>query len=86
MTTCRDFLWPIAAVAGKALNFSPYQMLVTNAAGILWTAFTIFGIDHEEKEEKNSSSNENMNIKASPIARNHSNRSGFLSYRIRKWK
>ena len=24
MTTCRDFLWPIAAVTGKALNFSPY--------------------------------------------------------------
>jgi len=24
ITSCRDFLWPIAAIAGKAMNFSPY--------------------------------------------------------------
>jgi hypothetical protein len=25
-------------------------MLATNIAGIAWTAFTIFGINHDEKE------------------------------------
>ena len=48
LTTVRDFLWPIAAIAGKAMNFSPYQMLMTNIAGIAWTAWTIFGMEHDE--------------------------------------
>jgi len=26
-------------------------MLVTNITGIAWTAFTIFGIDHEDKKD-----------------------------------
>jgi len=27
-------------------------MLMTNIAGIAWTAWTIFGMDHDEPEEK----------------------------------
>ena len=53
LTTVRDFLWPIAAIAGKAMNFSPYSMLMTNVAGIDWTAWTIFGMDHEEESKEN---------------------------------
>ena len=48
ITCVRDFMWPMAVVAAKSLNASPYQMLATNVAGIGWTIYNCFFADHEE--------------------------------------
>ena len=44
-------MWPMAVVAAKSLNASPYQMLATNVAGIGWTIYNCFFADHEEMQE-----------------------------------
>ncbi len=84
MTTCRDFLWPIAAVAGKAMNFSPYQMLMTNVAGIAWTAWTIFGMEHDEPEE--NASEKSMILDTPEAMKVTRKRPGFLARKRQKWK
>ena len=43
-------------------------MLATNVAGIAWTAWLIFGGDHEESHEEVSAEKENVNISSAPIA------------------